>query len=81
MPPRRHEKNPIEPKHGLIRSIFLRLRLVDTSEHASILSLQAARISNNLYGNDLVSSFELAMGFTHPFTGDTVVKSVPPKIV
>lgn len=49
----------------MIRSIFLRL-LSEFSINARLCALQAVRISNDLYGSDVLSSFEMAKGFTRP---------------
>lgn len=48
VPPQRLEKKPIEPRHGVIRSTFLRLRHTDPSFSASVLAIPAVRISNDL---------------------------------
>ena len=54
VPPRRHCKNPLEPRHGTIRSIFLRLKSADTTTSDAIQAIRAVRISNDLYGSDTV---------------------------
>lgn len=64
VPSRKLHKNSLEPKHGFIRSIIIRLKnaLLDTSK--SILELRAVTISNDLYGSDVMSELELAKGFS-----------------
>lgn len=65
VPPQRHHKNPIESKHNIIRSIFLRLKADADTNFDSVLAVyRAVAISNGLYGNDVVSAFEMAKGFT-----------------
>lgn len=71
----------IEPRHSVIRSIFLRLRNVDPQKSAAVFSIQAMQISNDLYGNDVVSSFELAKGFTRPIRSDRDVNAVPDDVI
>lgn len=67
VPPRRHSKNPLESKHNIIRSIFLRLNASsDPQIPPELMAYRAIRISNDLYGSDVLSSFELAKGFTKP---------------
>lgn len=66
VPPRRPKGNMIVTSHGVIRSIFVRLCHSNITESAAVLAIQSVRISNDLYGNDVVSSFELAKGFTCP---------------
>ena len=80
VPPRRHIKNPIESKHGIIRSIFLRLRHANPDESAEVSAVRAVTISNDLYGNDVMSSFEMAKGFTKPVDSRSV-KAVPADIL
>lgn len=76
VPPRRHHKNKLEPKHAIIGSIYLRLTSATPSEERDVMALQAIRISNDLYGNDVMSSFEIAMGFTKPMD-----QSISPTVV
>lgn len=44
VPPRRHEKNMIEPLHGVIRCIFVRLRHADDSPSATVLAVQSVGV-------------------------------------
>ena len=65
-PPRRHNKNAIESKHRVIRDIYIRLQAADPDADSTLQALQAIRMSNDLYGNDVTSAHELAKGFTRP---------------
>ena len=71
VPPGRHHKNPIESKHKVIRSIFLRLNeSSDSGENSMnhvdrLEAIRAVHISNDLYGNDIMSAFELSHGYTN----------------
>lgn len=71
IPPKRHSRIAIESKHGIIRSVFLKLKDADPSESHNTLAIRAVTISNDLYGNDILSSFEQAKGFTKPVTGNS----------
>lgn len=66
VPPRRHQKSPIEPRHSTIRSIFLRLKSASPSTSDALHAIRAIRISNDLYGLDKMSAFEMAKGFSKP---------------
>lgn len=66
VPPRRHSKNAIESKHRIIRDIYLRLVSANPDVSTKLLVLQAIRVSNDLYGNDVASANELAKGYTRP---------------
>ena len=70
VPPRRHEKNMIEPRHGVIRSIYMRIR--DQSISPKIAAIEAIKISNDLYGNDVMSAFEIAKGFSRPICNQSI---------
>lgn len=80
VPPRRHSKNPLESKHGIIRSIYLKLRVADPEGSSELHALRAVAVSNDLYGNDVMSSFELAKGFTKP-VADGSVCTIPEDVV
>lgn len=69
IPPRRHQKNVIESKHGIIRSIFIRLKADQPDADAATLAQKSIFISNNLYGSDIMSAYEMAHGFTRPLNG------------
>lgn len=69
LPPRRHGKNVIEPKHRIIREIYLRLNAESSNDPTvtgNVLVQQAIRISNDLFGNDVLSAHEMAKGYTKP---------------
>lgn len=66
VPPRRHGKNAIEPIHGAICLLFLRLQHASPTSSDAILAVRAARISNDLYGSDIMSAYEAANGFARP---------------
>ena len=71
IPPRRHNKKVLESKNRVLRDIYLRLcddPPVSTEDDGmnSFLIQMAIRISNVLYGNDTLSSNELAKGYTRP---------------
>ena len=73
VPPNRHQKNMLEPRHGPIRSIFIRLKNSSPDTSQKILALRAVRISNDLYGSDVISAYEAAKGYTRPVNSE-----VPP---
>lgn len=66
VPPRRHNKNPLEAKHKMIWNIFLRLKGAFThSEPPSTLLLfqHALRISNDQKSNNILSAYGLPIAF------------------
>lgn len=72
VPPRRHSRNPLESKHGIIRSIFLKLCAAEPNTSFDPHAIRSVSISNDLYGNDVMSSYELAKGFTKPIDGASI---------
>ena len=72
VPPGRHSRNAIESKHRAIRSIYLRLK-EDKSLSIEACAVKAVSISNDLYGSSIMSSFELAKGYSKPI-GDHPVQ-------
>lgn len=62
IPARRHKKIAIESKHGILRSIFNRLREANPECRFSLLVARMFSISNMVYGNGIVSAFEAAKG-------------------
>lgn len=68
IPPRRHNKNVLESKHGILRSIFIRLCNADDQLDERVAIAMAFDVSNQLYGSDVMSAYELAHGFTKPLT-------------
>lgn len=81
VPPRRHQKNMIESRYGVVRSIFLRLRHADSNAPATVLAIRAVWISNDLYRNDVFSSFEPAKGSTRPVDSPSTIRSIPENII
>lgn len=82
VPKNRHYKKPIESKNSIIRSIYERLK--DHGQKAKNFdqiqsALKSVSISNDLYGNILMSSFELAKGYTRPLMSKA--NEIPPDIV
>lgn len=72
----------IESRHPIILSFFLRIKNADGDnfdEQSS--AIRAINISNDLYGNDTLSAFELARGFTKPVSTPTLVQALPNDIV
>lgn len=78
LPPRRHSKNVLESKHRIIRDVFLRLQeAAKNDKHKwtdKLLVQQAIRISNDLYGSDILSAQELAKGYARPVQAGSVPK-------
>lgn len=70
VPPRRHQKNVIESKHGIIRSIIIRLQHAQPERDNRRLALQVLSISNDLSGSDIISAFEMARGFSRPISNE-----------
>lgn len=81
VPPRLHCKNPIDPRHVTIRSIFLHLKIAEPEVSDATNAVRAIRISNDLYGSDTLSAYEMAKGFSKPLLADQrplpVDKSLP----
>jgi len=83
LPSRRHNKNVLESKHRIIRDVYIRLKADaegDPTLSGRTLVQQALRISNDLYGNDVMSSQELAKGYTRPVESGNVPRIVPKEI-
>lgn len=78
VPPRRHSKNVLESKHGVILFIFLRLIDHNLQLSASLAVQQALRISNDLYGSHLLCAYDLAKRFTRPHARTSLV--LPPYV-
>lgn len=72
VPRQRHSPNPLECKHGIIRSIFLKLRIGEPNVNNEVHALRSVTISNDLYVNDVMSSFELETEITKPVIDSTV---------
>lgn len=63
---RRHQKNVLELKHKVLRSIFIRLSNDDIIIDEKVRIALTFDISNQLYGSDVMSAYEMARGFTKP---------------
>lgn len=74
--PRRHHKNSLETKHGVIRSILLKLKNAQPNADTRRMAYQSVTISNDLYGNYTVSAFKIAKGITKP-----IYSSTPPLVL
>ena len=81
IPARRHNKNVLESKHRVIRDIFLRLSDHQENTNEGLLIQQAIRISNDLYGNDVLSAHELAKGYTRPIDKKVVPSLIPDELL
>lgn len=64
MLPRRHSKGVIQSKNDAVRSIYLRLKAHQTNADKRILVSRALRVSNDLCWSCILSTFEMARGFT-----------------
>lgn len=64
MPPRRHSKSLVNSKHGVIRSLSLTLPSTSPRVSPQLLALRSVKVSNELYGNDWMSSHEMAKELT-----------------
>lgn len=58
--PNWHSRRPLESKYEVIRSIFLELRNAEPDASAKLHACHAVANSNDLYGSDVMSSFELS---------------------
>ena len=76
IPAGRHNKDVIESKHKIIRDIFLHIKTSLPEFSETLAAQQAIRISNDLYGNDVCSSHELAKGFTRPIESGSLPKII-----
>ena len=64
----------------MIRTVFLRL-LNEKEDNAGLVAMQAVRISNDLYGSDILLSFEMAKGFTKLVSKSATVHLIDPDLV
>lgn len=60
-----------EPRHGVVRSIFVRHKGVDEKESFDANDIQSVGISNALFGTYVESSFKLDEGLTRPGRNDS----------
>ena len=85
LPSRRHNKNVLESKHRIIRDVFLRLKeegqVAEDDCKQSLCVQQAIRISNDLYGNDVLSAQELAKGYSRPLESGVIPKSLSQDLI
>lgn len=49
VPSRLHRKSPLQPEHGVVRSIYLRMRSNESNKDNHVLEIRAVRISNDSY--------------------------------
>lgn len=75
VPSRRHKNIPIEPRHGEIRSIFLRLKYSATSLNKNVLGIRVTRTSNYLYESDVMSAYEARNEFSRSHASE--LKPIP----
>ncbi len=80
LPVRRHNKFSMESKHRVLRDIYIRLKHAAPDESFSHRVAKTFRISNDLYGNDVMSAYESAKGFTRPIIPSSTTKKVPEDI-
>lgn len=81
VPRGRHSENMMESRHNVVRSTYLRLKEDTGDNHnATLASYRAITISNDLYGNDTLSAFEMAKGFTKPVMLKTTRVSIPEEV-
>lgn len=66
LPTTRQSRNPLESKHGVIRSTFLKLRNAEPNAESELHACRTVDPSSDLYGSNVVSSFELTKGYTKP---------------
>lgn len=81
VPSRRRHKNPLKPKHGVTRSIFLRLQSAQPQKSTSSIALKAMRVSDDLYRSDTANALELAKGFSKPMERGSPPVPLPDNIV
>lgn len=70
VPPNRHQKNMLEPRHGHIRLIYIRLRKADPNNPPAVHEIKALPVSNVSYASDIISAFEAAKGYTRRVDSD-----------
>lgn len=80
IPPHRPSKNVLESKHDVIRSIFLIL-MRDDAMSTELAAMQAVCISNDLYGSDVISDFDMAKGFIRAITISSQVSEIDSDVI
>ena len=81
IPASRHNKNVLESKHKILRDIYLRCKDDDSNVNEKQIAQQSIRMSNELYGSEVCSAFELAKGFTRPIQPGSELKFVPDGVI
>lgn len=81
VPSQKRQKNNLEPKHGIISSIFFRLKSASLEENSGLLAPQTITTSIDLYKSDGSSASELAKGFSKPIDGKSKLQPVPQEIM
>lgn len=76
VPPNRHHKNILEPRHSPIRSIFILLCNLEHDTSPQILEIRAVRMSKDLCGCNVLTAFEAAKGFTRPINSSNFVEPI-----
>lgn len=66
IPPQRNNKNVLEFKNGIYWSIYPQLSETYPELDDRILVTQSTVILNNLYSSDIMTTYELAHGFSKP---------------
>ena len=66
IPARRHNKNAFESIYIVIRDIYSQLKAHHPHILSELLAVNAIRVSNDLYGNNVDSSYEFARDYTRP---------------
>lgn len=61
--PHRRSKNRPDLKHGGVKIIFLYLINDSAAESETLRAFRTVKILNESYGNDVMSSFEMATGY------------------
>ena len=74
---RRHNKDVLESKHKVIRDIILSLSSDNGIIDSKVIAQQSIQISNDLYRNDVCSSYELAKVFMRPLETGQLPKIIP----
>lgn len=80
VPSKKKHMSTSEPKHGTIRSIFLRVASAFPDLDKRLLVFQALQVSNDLYCSKTLISFEMAKGFTKPVCAGQSVSTVPDEL-
>lgn len=72
----------IDSKHNIIRSVFLRLKEAAGADFdPKLAAYKVVSISNDLYGNDILSVFDLAKGFSIPISVKPIDTVVPDDVL